>query len=59
MIIGAPDPVRAEGIMQVLFCEPGLGKVGSGWFGLRKVFPYHDTDFSASFGLAPSGADKK
>jgi hypothetical protein len=59
MVIGARDPARAEAIMQVLFCEPSLGKVGTGRVGLRKVFPYHDTDLSASFALALSGVAKK
>jgi hypothetical protein len=32
----------------VLFCPPRLGKVGRGLSGVKKVFPYYDTNF---FGL--------
>ena len=44
--------------MQVLFCEPSLGKVPADGLGVKNVLLYHNTDFSDSFALAPSGADK-
>jgi hypothetical protein len=52
-------PAMATGIMQVLFCEPSLGKVGAGGLGVKNAFLYHDTDFSAAFTSAASGADEK
>jgi hypothetical protein len=42
-------------IMQVLFCEPSLGKVGGGRAGRKNVFLYYNT---ASFALVPSGLMK-
>ena len=70
LVQGRPEPCFAMEInrirmawwgrlMQVLFCEPSLGKVGSDGLGVKNVLLYHNTVFSDSFALAPSGADKK
>jgi hypothetical protein len=32
-------PVETDGVMRILFCEPTLGKVGSGWSGCNESFP--------------------
>jgi hypothetical protein len=31
--------------MQVLVCEPSLGKVGDGWLARDEIFLYYGTDF--------------
>jgi hypothetical protein len=39
---------------QMLFCRPSIGKVGSGYRNMKKVFLYYDTNFSNSFASVPT-----
>jgi hypothetical protein len=44
---------EADRVMQMLFYEPSLGKVGNGWR-VTKVSLYHGTNCYAPFSLEPA-----
>jgi hypothetical protein len=58
--MGALGPARAEGIScRCCFVNQALLRSAADGLGIKNVFLYYNTDFSASFALAPSGADEK